>query len=216
MSKIRVILVDDHTLLRGGLRALLGYYDDIEVVGEARDGHEAIARVNELHPDIVLMDIVMPGMNGVEATRIIHQDHPKTRIVVLTQHEDRRFVLSLLQAGASGYVLKRALETDLVAALRTVSQGGTFIDPAVAMTVMDKALHLTGDRTTPPESLTTREREILVHIAQGKTNSQIAATLFLSVNTVEWHRTNLMNKLGIHKATELVRYAIDNGLLEPN
>jgi two-component system, NarL family, response regulator NreC len=216
MSKIRVLLVDDHTLLRGGLRALLGYYDDIEVVGEAQDGKEALARVSELRPDIVLMDIVMPGMNGLEATKLIHEQYPMTRIIILTQHEDRRFVLSLYQVGASGYVLKRALETDLIAALRTVAQGGTFVDPTLAMAVLPKTRRTGEGQTTLAASLTPREHEILVQIVRGKTSAQIAASLFLSGNTVEWHRTNLMNKLGIHKATDLVRYALDNGLVELN
>jgi DNA-binding NarL/FixJ family response regulator len=216
VSKIRVLLVDDHTIVREGLRALLGYYEDIEVVGEAQDGEAAIARVGELQPDIVVMDIVMPKMNGLEATRQIRQQYPQTRVIVLTQHEDRQYVLSLIQAGVSGYVLKRALGTDLVNALRTVSNGGTSLDPMMTTTVVGKMRRQKEGGVILPEALTAREREILSYIAQGKTNSQIATLLCLSVNTIVWHRGNLMSKLGIHKATDLVRYALENGLIEPN
>lgn len=214
MSRIRVLLVDDHTIVREGLRALLAYYEDIEVIGEAQDGEAALARVGELQPDIVVMDILMPKMNGLEATRQIRQHYPRTRVIVLTQHEDRQFVLSVLQAGASGYVLKRALGTELVNALRTVFNGGTCLDPMMTTTVVGKMRQQKVEGAILPEALTTREREILSYIAQGKTNSQIATLLCLSVNTIVWHRGNLMSKLGIHKATDLVRYALENGLIE--
>jgi DNA-binding NarL/FixJ family response regulator len=214
MSKIRVLLVDDHAILREGLRALLTYYDDVQVVGEAQNGAEAVTRVGELRPDVVLMDIAMPGIGGLEATRLICKQHPRTRVLILTQHEDRRYVLPLLQAGASGYVLKRALGSDLITALRTVSRGETFLYPAVATTVVEAIRRQAAGPAAMPESLTPREREVLQHIVLGKTNHQIAAALYLSVKTVEWHRSNLMSKLGVHSVADLVRYALRHGLVE--
>lgn len=214
MGKIRVMLVDDHTLLREGLRALLENYPDIEIAGDALTGEEALERIGALVPDVVLMDIAMPGMNGLEATRRIREQNPQIRVLVLTQLEDRQMVVSLLQAGASGYVLKRALGSDLVTAIRAVYQGGTFLDPNVTTTVVDQVLHREVSGDLPLEALTTRECEILSLIAQGKTNSQIARALSLSVNTVIWHRANLMGKLGLHKATDLVRYAMQHGLIK--
>lgn len=215
MSKIRLLIVDDHPILCQGLRALLKYYDDIEVVGEAHTGEEAIACVDECEPDVVLMDIAMPGMNGIEATRRIRQEHPQTRVLVLTQHEERQYVIPVLQAGASGYLLKSALSSDLVTALRAVARGETFLySPLSSVLVEELQRYQAESPASGPASLTPREREILRHIAEGKTNVQIAAELSLSVKTVEWHRTNLMSKLDVHNAAELVRYALEHGLLE--
>jgi DNA-binding NarL/FixJ family response regulator len=209
VSKIRILLADDHAILSAGLRALLSYYDDVEVVGEARDGAEAVACVNELLPDIVLMDIAMPGMNGIDATRLIREQHPETRVLVLTQHEERQYVLALLQAGASGYILKRALGSDLIVAVRAVASGETFLYPAVSTVVVE-------EMQRPSETLTPREREVLEHIVHGETSPQIAEALSLSVKTVEWHRNNLMSKLGVHNAAELVRFALQHGLVVEN
>ncbi len=211
--KIRVLVVDDHTILRQGLRALLEDFGDVQVVGDAQNGEEALARSGELAPDVVLMDIMMPGMNGLEATRAIRQKFPQVRVLILTQYEDRQLVLSLLQAGASGYVLKRALGTDLVRGLRAVFNGQAYLDPSVATLVVDAACGPRDGAAGPFEPLTGRECEILRYIAQGKTNVEIAAVLCLSPNTVVWHRANLMSKLGMHKATDLVRYAVQNGFL---
>ncbi len=216
MAEIRVLLVDDHAILREGLRALLGYYPDIKVVGEANNGEEGIALAGELQPDVVLMDVAMPGMGGLEATRSIHKQYPHIHVLILTQHEDRQYVLPLLQAGASGYVLKRAPGAELVTALRTVAGGGTFLYPTVATVVVDEMRGQGGDDAQPQPSLTSREREILGHIAQGKTNPQIADVLVLSVKTVEWHRANLMSKLGIHNTADLVRYALQHGVVDGN
>jgi DNA-binding NarL/FixJ family response regulator len=206
VSKIRVLLADDHAILSAGLRALLKYYDDVEVVGEARDGAEAVACVAELRPDVVLMDIAMPGMNGIDATRLIREQHPDTRVLVLTQHGERQYVLALLQAGASGYILKRALGSDLIGALRAVAQGETFLYPAVSTVLVE-------EMQSPGESLTPRETEVLKRIVDGETSPQIAEALSLSVKTVEWHRNNLMSKLGVHNAAELVRFALQHGLV---
>jgi len=215
MSKIRLLIVDDHPILCQGLRALLKYYDDIEVVGEAHTGEEAIACVDECEPDVVLMDIAMPGMNGIETTRRIRQEHPQTRVLVLTQHEERQYVIPVLQAGASGYLLKSALSSDLVTALRAVARGETFLySPLSSVLVEELQRYQAESPAIGPASLTPREREILRHITEGKTNQQIAAELSLSVKTVEWHRTNLMSKLDVHNAVELVRYALEHGLLE--
>ncbi|MBI3915272.1 MAG: response regulator transcription factor [Chloroflexi bacterium] len=167
MPKIRVILVDDHAILREGLRALLSYYDDVQVVGEAQDGTESVNRTEELQPDIVLMDIAMPGMNGLEATRLIREKFPQTRVLILTQHEDPQYVLPLLQAGASGFVPKRALGTDLINALRVVARGETFLYPTAATTVVEEIRRRHEDAATAPESLTHRELEILKHIVSA-------------------------------------------------
>ncbi len=211
---IRVLLVDDHTILREGLRALLSYYPDIEVVGEAGDGAEAIECVKRFSPDVVLMDIAMPGMNGLEATRRIHQEYPNTRILILTQYEDQPYVMPLLRAGASGYVLKRALGADLVHAIRLVAQGESFLYPPIASTVLKELCQSEEPTSRSGEGLTQREQEILRLVARGETSRQIAAALKISVKTVEWHRENIMRKLKVSSAVELVRYAIQHGLVD--
>lgn len=218
MSKIRVLMVDDHAILREGLRALLSYYDDVQVVGEAQDGAEALERVKELQPDVVLMDIAMPGMNGLEATRLIREKYPSTRVLILTQHEDPQYVLPLLQAGAAGFVTKRALGNDLITALRVVAKGETFLIPSAATAVVEEMRRRGEAETaaTAPDALTPRELEILKHIAMGKTNSQMAVELSISVKTVEWHRSNLMSKLDLHSIADLVRYALEHELIEKN
>jgi two-component system response regulator NreC len=214
MAKLRVLLVDDHAILREGLRALLGYYDDIEVIGEAPDGAESISKVEELRPDIVLMDIAMPGMNGLEATRVIRERFPDTRVLILTQHEDPQYVLPLMQAGASGFVSKRALGADLINAIRVVAQGEIFLYPTAATTIVQEMRRLRDNATSTPESLTPREMEILTHIVEGKTNAQIAVDLSISVKTVEWHRANLMSKLDVHSVADLVRYALEHEMMQ--
>ncbi len=206
MPEMRLLLVDDHAILSAGLRALLGYYDDIEIVGEARDGTEALELVGKLRPDVVLMDIAMPGLSGIEATRLIREQYPHTRVLVLSQHAEGQYVLAVLQAGASGYVLKRALGADLLQALRAVARGETYLHPELSTVLVEEV-------RSPGESLTPREKEILAHIVHGETNAQIAASLSLSVKTVEWHRNNLMSKLNAHNAAELVHVALQRGLI---
>jgi two-component system response regulator NreC len=211
---IRLLLVDDHAILRDGLRALLSYYPDVEVVGEAEDGLQAIEGVESLAPDVVLMDIAMPGMNGLEASRRIRESHPETRILVLTQYDDRRYVLPFLRAGVSGYVLKRALGSDLINAVRAAAKGESFIYPTLANTVLEdlcQPLHCSPENAKP---LTPREQEILRRVAAGETSRQIALALNLSAKTVEWHRGNLMSKLELRSVAELVRYAIEHGLAD--
>jgi DNA-binding NarL/FixJ family response regulator len=211
---IRLLLVDDHAILRDGLRALLSYYPDVEVVGEAEDGLQAIECVNRLAPDVVLMDIAMPGMNGLEASRQIRQSHPETRILVLTQYDDRRYVLPFVRAGVSGYVVKRALGSDLIDAARTVAKGEGFLYPSVAGAVLEELREPLGADAADGKQLTPREEEILRRVAAGETSRQIALALNLSSKTVEWHRGNLMSKLELRSVAELVRYAIEHGLTD--
>jgi len=213
MNQIRVLLVDDHALMCEGLRALLSYYDDVEVVGDARDGLEAVAKVGKLRPDVVLMDVAMPGMNGIDATNAIMEKYPKTRVLIVTQHGDRQDVIPLLQAGASGYILKRALGSDLITALRKAARGEDYLDPSVAGTVVEELRDQASETRVGTEPLTPREREVLQHIAAGQTTAQIAETLCLSAKTVEWHRSNLMSKLNAHNAAEVVRIALQYGLV---
>jgi DNA-binding NarL/FixJ family response regulator len=214
MDKIRILLADDHTILREGLRAFLSYYRDVEIVGEAGDGIDAVDMTEALQPDIVLMDIAMPRLNGLEATRLIRERFPRTRVLILTQYEDSPYVLPLLKAGASGYVLKRALGADLVDALRAVARGESFLYPPVARTVLEEIRQTEGPDTATGDPLTPREREVLRGVACGETSRQIAARLSLSVKTVEWHRSNMMAKLQLRSVAELVRYAIEHGLVD--
>lgn len=215
MNKIRILLVDDHTMFRAGLRVLLSLYADFDIVGEAGDGQEALDAVRELAPDVVLMDIAMPGLGGLVATRRIHEEHPKTKVILLTQHENREYVAPALKAGASGYVLKRAADEELVRAVRAVFQGQTYLDPMIASVVVSdyrRRLEDTSD-DDPYESLTPRELEVLVLVAKGHTNREVAELLGISHKTVDYHRTNVMRKLDVHNRTGLTRYAIRRGLM---
>ncbi len=212
MSSIRVLLVDDHALFRAGISSLLNMYDDIEVVGEAGNGDEAIQAVRELNPDVVLMDVSMPGMNGLVATRYLMEERPDLRILMLTQYSHREYVLSLLETGACGYVLKQAADTDLIKAIRAVHQGDTYLYPPIA-SIVTNAL-ISGKTSDPLRNLSAREREVLIFVAQGYSNREIADILHISAKTVDVHRTRMMNKLGLHNVAEVVRYAIHRGLIE--
>ncbi|MHB0870676.1 MAG: response regulator [Chloroflexota bacterium] len=215
MGKIRVLLVDDHAILREGIRALLALSKDVEVVGEAADGQSGIDRARELAPDVVLMDIAMPGLDGLEATRRIKERHKGTRVLILTQHENREYVFPILKAGADGYVLKKAAGTELISAIRAVHEGGTFLYPSVAKTVVEDYLRPDGTIAERRHSrLTDREIEVLKLVAEGRSNQEIADLLCLSVKTVTGHRTNIMEKLDLHSRTELVKYAIRTGLIQ--
>jgi len=217
VSKIRILLADDHTILRSGLVRLLGEESDIEVVGEAGNGREAVQKVQELHPDIVLMDIGMPVMNGMEATKQIKKRDQDVKILVLTMHDNEEYLFQVLQAGASGYVLKKAADEDLVNAIHVVYRGDCFLYPSAAKMVvedyLDKLKH-GQEPTSSFDTLTDREREILTLVAEGYTNREIAESLFISVKTVETHKANIMEKLNLHKRAELVRYAIRKGMLQ--
>jgi DNA-binding NarL/FixJ family response regulator len=211
MSKIRVVLVDDHAILREGLRSLLNLQEDIEVVGEASDGASALELIERVKPDVVLMDIAMPGMDGLEATRRIKKDLPETRVVILTQHDNREYVFSLLQAGAVGYILKKSGGAEVINAIRSAYTEGAFLPPSVAREVMERFIQRSPEAGRP--RLTEREKEVLRLIAEGKTNKEIAEALCLSVKTVMVHCTNMMDKLDIHSRTELVKYAIRQGII---
>jgi DNA-binding NarL/FixJ family response regulator len=214
---IKVLLVDDHTILREGVRALLSVEDDIEVVGEAGDGLEAVEQVPKLQPDVVIMDMVMPRMNGLEATRQIKKRNPDVRILILSMYDDDEYVLQIIQAGASGYVLKRVATEDLVNAIREVYKGSSFLYPPIAAKLIeDYVRRVKGVDVGEAggEQLTAREREVLRLIAEGNTNQSIAAILTVSKKTVESHRANIMRKLDVHDVTELVKYAIRKGMIK--
>ncbi len=210
---IRILIADDHAIVRAGIRALLQLHPDFEVVGEAADGHEAILQARHLQPDVILMDLAMPGMDGLAATHEIRRIAPQTRVLVLSQHENREYVLPALRAGAAGYVLKRAPDDTLVRAIRAVYAGETYIDPRLADLLVEEVRRSGEGPADPLDTLTEREREILVLLAQGKSYQEIAQTLFISVKTVDFHRTNLMRKLGLKNRAELVQFAIRRGLI---
>jgi len=214
MSKIKVLVVDDHAMFRQGIRALLEGCEDVEIVGEATEGREAIEKVLQLAPQVVLMDIAMPVMGGLEATRRIQKESPNTKVLVLTQYEDSEYILSLLRAGAKGYISKTATASELISAIRTVYQGESYLYPSATTTLIEEYLTRVGGEKNEYERLTDREREILQLVAEGRTNREIADRLFISIKTVLRHRTNVMEKLGFHNRTELIKYAISKGLIE--
>jgi len=212
VDKIRILVVDDHAVLRDGIRALLAVHDDIEVVGEASEGKEAVTKAQELVPDVVIMDIAMPGMDGLEATRRIRKKHPKMKVLVLTQHDNKEYILSVIKAGASGYVPKRALGSELVSAIKSVKEGDSFLYPSAASALIEDYLQQTRGED-PYDQLTAREREIFKLIAEGHTSRKIADMLFLSLRTVQGHRLKIMEKLDLHNRTELIKYAMRKGLV---
>lgn len=210
---IRLVLVDDHQIVRAGLRMLFQAEPDMVIVGEASRGDEALELVRTLRPDVVIMDVVMPGMNGIEATRRIKETSPETAILALTMHEDEEYFFAMLHAGASGYIPKRAAPDDLVSGIRAVSQGNVFLYASLARFLMREVV----EHPSPPvgaSDLTPRELEVLSLIAEGRTNREIAETLVISPKTVDRHRENIMTKLNLHNRVELVRYAIDKGLIQ--
>ena len=214
MSKIKVLVVDDHAMFRQGICALVGSYEDLEVVGEAENGREAIEKVREFSPEVVLMDIAMPIMGGLEATRRIQKEAPNTKVLVLTQYDDSEYVLSLVRAGAKGYISKTATSSELISAIRAVNAGEFFLYPSAAKTLIEEYLRRAGGEKDGYDRLTSREREILQLVAEGQTNREIADRLVIGVKTVLRHRTNIMEKLGFHNRTELIKYAISKGLIE--
>jgi len=214
VQKIRVLVVDDHTIVRDGICALLAIAGDIEVVGEAANGSEALEMARELKPDVVLMDIAMPIMGGLEATRRLCRELPRTRVLVLTQYDDKEYVFPVIEAGASGFISKVAASSELASGIRSIYDGDSFLSPSVARLLVEDYRYGGGRAGRDPyEQLTDRERDVLKLVAEGYTTSQIANMLVISPKTAEGHRTNLMAKLGIHNSTELVKYAIRKGII---
>jgi len=215
MSKIHILLADDHAVMRTGLRLVLERQPDFEVVGEASDGREAVALTEQHRPEVVVMDVSMPNLNGIEAARQISAALPQSGIVMLSMHSDEAYVLRALKAGARGYLLKESAESDLIAAIRAVHAGKAFFSPAVSRMLVEDYVRQLQDREIEDsyELLTTREREILQLVAEGKSNKEIAAMLNLSLYTIETHRGNLMEKLNLHSVPELILYAVRKGVI---
>jgi DNA-binding NarL/FixJ family response regulator len=211
--KIRVVIVDDHAILREGVRALLQLHADIEVVGEGSDGTDAIEEVARLDPDVLLMDIAMPGLGGIEAALELRKQGRRAKILILSQYEDREYVRRLLKAGVSGYVLKKSAGAELANAIRAVHRGGLVLDPEVARAAMENAGPAAPGEADPYDSLTDREKQVLKLVAEGRSNKEVAEVLGISVKTAMSHREHVMEKLGVHNRTELVRFAIRKGVI---
>ncbi|MBT3363853.1 MAG: response regulator transcription factor [Chloroflexi bacterium] len=212
-DKIKVFLVDDHGLFRDGIRSLLSFHEDIEVIGEAVDGIEAVDKIPALAPDVVLLDIAMPNMNGLEVCRRLVKTNPSAKTVIVSQHTDKEYVITAVKIGAFGYVPKRAAGADLIAAIRTVYNGEYFLHPSVAKILVGDYRSLMDSDVDEYDNLTNREREILQLVAEGNTGRQIAHLLHISEKTVIGHRANLMQKLDIHNRADLIKYAIGKRLI---
>ncbi len=215
MGKIRVLVTDDHAIVRDGICALLALTGDIEAVGEATNGREALELVKRLAPDVVLMDIAMPLMDGLESTRRIHKESPQTKVIVLTQYEDREYVLPVIEAGASGFISKMAASSELTSAIRSVYRGDSFLSPSIARLLVEdyRQMARVGRSQDTSQQLTNREREILKLLAEGHSTHEIAKMLIISPKTVERHKTNLMAKLDIHNRLDLFKYALKKGII---
>lgn len=215
MQKIKVLVVDDHTILRDGICALLALAGDIEVIGEAINGNEALSKVRQLSPDVVLMDIAMPIMGGLEATRRINKDFPKTKVLVLTQYDDKEYFFPVIESGAAGFISKAAASSELAAGIRSVFRGESYLSPSVTKLLVENYQHTAGKRGShdPYNQLTAREREILKLLVEGHSTQEIAEMLVITPKTVDGHKTNLMAKLGVHNRVELVKYALRRGII---
>lgn len=213
MKELKIILADDHTLVRAGIRSLIQQFQGMKVVGEAGDGNEALRLVKELKPDILLTDIAMPGMNGLDTVARLKRDFPGTHVVILSMHVSEEYVLQALKSGADGYLLKDSATTELEQAVKAVSRGEKFLSPSVSQHVIEDYKRRVGGETNPLDQLSSRQREILKMIAEGKNTKEIAQILELSAKTVETHRAQLMDKLDIHDIPGLVRYAIKTKLV---
>ncbi len=208
-----VLLADDHPIVRKGIRALVEMEADLKVVGEAGDGPEALAKCRELKPDVLLLDISMPGMTGLEVARLVHSEMPDTKVVLLTMHEGDEYFFQALAVGAAGYIVKGATSEEILSAIQSVRQGGLYLHPSVAKRLVGD--YLQTKATATYDGLTQRESEVLKLIADGLTSKQIGEKLFISVTTVQTHRAHAMEKLNLHTSAELVKYAIRKGILEP-
>ncbi len=208
-SPIKILLADDHTIVRQGLKLILSSQPDLQVIGEAANGRETVELAQRLKPDVVLLDVAMPELNGIDATRRMMETNPRLRILVLSMHKEAVYVREILKAGARGYLLKDVIDTELLNAVRSVARGDGYISPAVSGALLSDYRQ---NITDPADLLTKREREVLQLIAAGKTNKEVAAQLNLSVYTVDSHRGKIMEKLNLHSTGELVRFAIKNGL----
>ena len=215
MEKIRVLLADDHAVLRAGLRLLLNVQADMEVVGEASTGDQAVAQAKRLTPDVVLLDITMSGTDGLDAVRKIKEDNPRIKVLALTMHDNKSYLRQVLEGGGSGYVLKRSADTELLSAIRAVHEGGTYLHPSHAKILLEGAVEAQeeGTEQSSYDILSDREKQVLKLVALGYTNKQISNKLFLSVKTVEAYRARMQEKLGIRGRAALVRYALSKGVL---
>jgi len=215
LPPIRILLADDHSIVREGLRALLERQREFEVVGDAADGRDAVEMAETAHPDVVVMDVAMPGLNGIEATRRITSRSPRVGVVILSMHSDESYILRSLKAGARGYLLKDSLQADLVDAVRAAAQGKSFFSPKVSKVLQEDYINELQARGAEDtwELLTDREREILQLVAEGKTNKEIAALLNISPYTIDTHRSHILQKLNLHSAPELILYAIRKGII---
>jgi len=215
MKKIRVLIADDHTLVRDGIRSMLTLVANVEVVGEATNGREAVEMTKQLAPDVVLMDLAMPIMSGLDATRRIRREFPETKVLALTQYDDSEYVIPVIEAGARGFVTKMAAFSELASAIQAVYKGDSFLSPSAAAALVEECQQKTtteGDKD-PYQLLTDRERETLKLVVEGHTTREIADMLVVSPKTVEWYKTSLMNKLNIHNRTDLIKFAIRKRLI---
>ena len=210
MKKIKVLIVDDHTLVRAGIRSLLALVEDIEVVGEASDGKEALVKVRQLMPDVVLMDLAMPVMGGLEATRRLRREFPRIKVLALTQYDDSEYVIPIIEAGACGFITKMSAFSELAAAIEAVYRGESYLSSTAATALVEEYQQkiLAEGEQDPYQQLTDREREVLKLVAEGHTSREIAEMLVVSPKTVEWYKSSLMNKLNIHSRTDLIKFAI--------
>lgn len=212
--KIRVIIADDHKIVRDGLRSMLSRYPEIDVVAEAENGRETVDMVKKHSPEVVIMDIAMPDLNGIEATRQISFEHPEVKVIALSMHSDRRFVSEIFKAGASAYLLKDCAFEELITAIRSVNSNMTYLSPSISGIVVDDFIRHPGEKGEPSvfSVLSNREREVLQLLSEGRNTKEIAAYLSVSIKTIEAHRNKIMTKLGIHSIAELTKYAIREGL----